>query len=65
MSALMRQVLERKRQRRRELTAMPFPEKVKIVERMREAITHIDKKLSRPQYPVSRRASTSAAESSA
>ena len=42
MSALMRQVLEHKRQRRRELAALPFPEKVKIVERMREAIAHIN-----------------------
>ncbi len=39
----MQQVLEGKRQRHRELAAMPFPEKVKIVERMREAITHINK----------------------
>ena len=42
MSALMRQVLEHKRQRRRELAALPFPMKVKIVERMREAIAHIN-----------------------
>lgn len=40
MSALMRQVLVHERRRRRELATLPFPEKVKIVERMREAIAH-------------------------
>lgn len=41
MSALMRQILEGKRQRRLELAALPFPEKVRIVERMRETMTRI------------------------
>ena len=47
MSALMRQVFEPKRRRRRELAALPFPEKVEIVERMREAISHINKSSAR------------------
>ncbi len=41
MSALMRQIFERKRQRRLELAALPFPEKVRIVEQMRETVTRI------------------------
>jgi hypothetical protein len=41
MSPLMRELLEHKRQRRRELAALPFPEKVKIVEQMRETTTRI------------------------
>lgn len=38
MSPLMRQILENKKQRRLELAALPFPEKVKIVEQMRETM---------------------------
>lgn len=41
MSALMRHVLEHTRQRRRELAALPFPEKVQIVELMRDTVTRI------------------------
>jgi hypothetical protein len=41
MSPLMRELLEQKHQRRRELAALPFPQKVKIVERMRETTTRI------------------------
>jgi hypothetical protein len=36
MSLLMRELLEQKRQRRRKLPALSFPEKIKIVEQMRE-----------------------------
>ena len=39
MTALMERVLADKRRRHRELAALPFPEKVKIVELMREAPT--------------------------
>jgi hypothetical protein len=41
MSALMRQIIARKRRRRLELAALPFPEKVRIVEQMRETMTRI------------------------
>lgn len=41
MSPMMRRVLEHKRQRRRELAALPFPEKVQIVEQMRNTVTRI------------------------
>jgi hypothetical protein len=41
VSALLQQVLEPKRQRRRELAALPFPAKVRIVEQMREAVPRI------------------------
>ena len=41
MSPLMRQVLESKRRRRVELAALPYPEKVKIVEQMRKAMIGI------------------------
>jgi hypothetical protein len=41
MSALMRHILEHKRQRRRKLAALPFPEKVQIVEQMRDTVTRI------------------------
>jgi hypothetical protein len=41
MSPLMQELLEHKRQRRRELAALPFPEKVKIVEQMRETTARI------------------------
>jgi hypothetical protein len=44
MSALMRQIIEHKRQRRVALAALSYPEKVKIVERMREAIISIKAK---------------------
>lgn len=41
MSTLMQQVLDHKCQRRREPAVLPFPEKVKIVEQMRETVTRI------------------------
>ena len=41
MSALMRQIVEQKRLRRVALAALPYPEKVRIVEQMRESITAI------------------------
>jgi hypothetical protein len=41
MSPLMRQILAHKRQRRLELAALPFPDKVRIVEQMRETMTRI------------------------
>ena len=37
----MRELLEQKCQRRRALAALPFPEKVKIVEQMRETSARI------------------------
>lgn len=37
MSTLMRQIVHQKRQRRVALAALPFPEKVRIVEQMRES----------------------------
>jgi len=37
----MQQVLDHKCQRRREPAVLPFPEKVKIVEQMRETVTRI------------------------
>ncbi|MBN8420804.1 MAG: hypothetical protein J0L73_17945 [Verrucomicrobia bacterium] len=37
MTALTRQLLEQKRQRRRMLTQLSFPEKVRIVEKLRDA----------------------------
>jgi hypothetical protein len=40
LSALLRHILEHKRQRRRELAALPFPEKVRIVEQMRDTRHH-------------------------
>ncbi len=41
MSTLMRQIVDRKRQRRLVLAALTFPEKVRIVEQMRESIAPI------------------------
>jgi hypothetical protein len=41
MSTLTQHILEDKRQRRLELAALPFPEKVKIVEQMRETVRRI------------------------
>lgn len=41
MSTLLRQIVEQKRQRRIALAALSYPEKVRIVEQMREAMTHI------------------------
>jgi hypothetical protein len=41
MSDLLQQILEQKRLRRRELAALPFPEKVKVVLRMRGALSSI------------------------
>jgi len=41
MSPVMQQVLEQKRRRRSELAALPFPDKVRIVEQMRETMTSI------------------------
>ena len=43
MSALLQHILEHKRQRRLELAALPFPEKVRIVEQMRDTMTRIRK----------------------
>lgn len=37
MSPLMQQTLESKNERRRRLMALPYPEKVRIVEKMRAA----------------------------
>jgi hypothetical protein len=41
MSPLTSQVLEQKRQRRQALAALPFPEKVRIVEKLRDASKRI------------------------
>ena len=38
MSTLMRQIVDKKRQRRMALAALTFPEKVRIVEQMRASI---------------------------
>ena len=38
MSTLMRQIVDQKRQRRMALSALTFPEKVRIVEQMRVSI---------------------------
>lgn len=37
MSPLMKQIVDAKAERRRRLMALPFPEKVRLVERMRAA----------------------------
>lgn len=37
MSPLTSQILEQKRQRRQRLAQLPYPEKVRIVEKLREA----------------------------
>ncbi|MDB6137147.1 MAG: hypothetical protein JWO94_219 [Verrucomicrobiaceae bacterium] len=37
MSPLMQRTLEEKNERRKRLMALPYPEKVRIVEKMREA----------------------------
>ncbi len=50
----MQQVLTDKRRRRREVAALPFPEKVKIVERMREDLTP----LRASTMPLARRPAT-------
>lgn len=39
MSALLSQVLAAKRQRRLALAALPYPEKVRIVEQMRQTLS--------------------------
>jgi len=44
MSTLMRQIVDKKRQRRMALAALTFPEKVRIVEQMRESIAPIKTK---------------------
>jgi hypothetical protein len=41
MSPLMQQTLENKKDRRRRLMALPYPEKVRIVEQMRSAAAEI------------------------
>ncbi len=41
MSPLTAQILEQKRQRRQSLAQLPFPEKVRIVERLRDASLRI------------------------
>lgn len=41
MSALLQEILDQKRLRRLDLAALPFPEKVKIVVRMRDALSSI------------------------
>lgn len=41
MSPLTAQILEQKRQRRQTLAALPFPEKVRIVEKLRDASLRI------------------------
>lgn len=41
MTALLQEILNQKRLRRQELAALPFPEKVRIVEKMRGAISSI------------------------
>jgi len=41
MSPLTTQILEQKRQRRQRLAALPFAEKVRIVEKLREASLRI------------------------
>lgn len=41
MSTLMRQIVDQKRRRRLVLAALTFPEKVRIVEQMRESIASI------------------------
>lgn len=40
MSALLQQVLAAKRQRRLALAALPFPEKVRIVEQLRQTLAN-------------------------
>ena len=41
MSPLTAQILEQKRQRRQTLAQLPFPEKVRIVEKLRDASLRI------------------------
>ena len=41
MTPLTARILEQKRQRRQALAALPFPEKVRIVEKLREASLQI------------------------
>jgi hypothetical protein len=41
VSPLAARILEQKRQRRQALAALPFPEKVRIVEKLREASLQI------------------------
>ncbi|GDY19688.1 hypothetical protein LBMAG56_10330 [Verrucomicrobiota bacterium] len=41
MSALLQQVLAAKRQRRLALAALPFPEKVRIVEQLRQTLAEV------------------------
>jgi len=53
MNALMRRILESKRQRRRELATLPFPEKVKIVEQMRETVASIRASVELPKRKAS------------
>ena len=48
MSTLLRQIVEQKRQRRIALAALSYPEKVRIVEQMREAMTHIRARATKP-----------------
>lgn len=51
MTALLQEILNQKRLRRQELAALPFPEKVRIVEKMRGALSSIAAiraELSRP-----------------
>lgn len=50
MTELMQRIIESKNARRRELAALPFLEKVKILERMRERHRLI--KSSRPVKPA-------------
>lgn len=56
MSPLTARILEQKRQRRQALAALPFPEKVRIVEKLREASLQIasvarQQGLSKPEPP--------------
>jgi hypothetical protein len=50
MTELMQRIIESKKARRRELAALPFLEKVKILERMRERHSFIKK--FRPVNPA-------------
>ncbi len=50
MTELMQRIIESKKARRRELAALPFMEKVRILERMRERHRLI--KSSRPVKPA-------------
>ncbi len=48
----MREILDHKRQRRRELAALPFPEKVRIVEQMRKTVIGIRASTAQSRVPA-------------